>query len=307
MVVAEAHADGVGAAVGDERIVGFDTVEDRGCILGDLFRREAKARGDDGVDLEVGGRTAERILDAVLNVYDAGDFANGVGDALAEVIKQHRVVGEDLDLNGLGGVREVADHVLKDLGGLDVKLGLGGLDLLADIVHYFVDAAAAFLFELDADVAGVGLGDCGEAELHAGAARRGFDLRRLVEDALDVVENSARLIKRAAGGHDVVEDEAALIHCGQHVGAEEFVAGVGADNESQRGKADPEWLVESPCEKLAMDVEDALEEAAGAEQDYAESGCPSECEQERRDKRDGHRDGERSEEAARYAADDDKR
>ena len=66
VLVAQAHADGVGAAVGDERIGGGDAVEDRGCILRDLGGRKAHARGDDGIDLEVGGRPADGVFDAVL-------------------------------------------------------------------------------------------------------------------------------------------------------------------------------------------------------------------------------------------------
>ena len=126
--VGEADADGVGAAVGDERGVGGDAVEDGGGVLGDLGGGEAEARGEHGVDLEVGGGAADGVVDAVLDVDDAVDLADGVGDARAELVEELRIVGEELDLDGLGRVGEVADHVLQDLGELDVELGLGRLD-----------------------------------------------------------------------------------------------------------------------------------------------------------------------------------
>ena len=75
--VGQADADGVGAAVDDDGVVGGQAVEDGGGVFGDLLRGEAEARGDDGVDLEVGGGAADGVVDAVLGVDDAGDFADG--------------------------------------------------------------------------------------------------------------------------------------------------------------------------------------------------------------------------------------
>ena len=90
--------------------------------------------------------------------------------------QQRRIVGEDLDLDRLGSVGEVADHVLQHLGELDVEFGLGLLDLVAHVVHDFVDAAVALGLQLDGEVAGVGFGHGGKAHLQAGAARGAFDL-----------------------------------------------------------------------------------------------------------------------------------
>ena len=171
VLVAEAHANGVGPAVGDQRIGGGNAVENRGGVLGNLAGREAEARGHHGIDLEVGGRAADGVVDAVLDIDHAGNLADGVADAGPELRQQCRIVGKDLDLDRLGRIGEVADHVLQHLRELDVQLRLGGLDLLAHVGHHFVDAAAAFGLQLHGEVAGVGLGDGGQAHLQAGAAR----------------------------------------------------------------------------------------------------------------------------------------
>ena len=84
-----------------------------------------------------------------------------------------------------------------------------------------------FGLEEDGEVAAVGLGDGGEAELQAGAAGGGHDLGSAVEDLLDVGEHAVGLGERGAGGGEVVEDEGAFVHLGQEVGAEGLIAEVG--------------------------------------------------------------------------------
>ena len=196
-----------------------------GGVFGDFGRGEAEAGGDDGVDLEVGGGAADGVLDAVLHVDDAGDLADGVADARAELVEQgFDRCDEELDLDGLGRVGEVADHVLQDLDELDVESGSLALILRADVGDDFVDGAAALGFELDGEVAGVGFGDGGEAHLQAGAAGGAFDFGRSAQDPFDVLEDAVGLGERAAGGHDVVEDEAAFVHLREQVGAEGSVA-----------------------------------------------------------------------------------
>ena len=129
------------------------------------------------------------------------------------------VAGEELDLDGLGRVGEVADHVLQDLGELDVEVGLGLPDPLAGILHDLVDVAVAVGLEADGEVAGVGFGDGGEAHLQAGAAAGGGDLGGAAQDLLDVLQDAVGLGQRGAGGHEVVEDEGAFVHLGQQIGA----------------------------------------------------------------------------------------
>ena len=146
--------------------------------VGDFGGGEAETGGEAGVDLEGGGGAADGVVDAVLDVDDAGDFGDGIADAGAELIEEVLVGGEELDLDGLRGIGEVADHVLQDLGELDVEFGLGGFDALAGVFHDVVDAAAAFVSKHDGEVAGVGFGDGGETHLEAGAAGGGGDLGR---------------------------------------------------------------------------------------------------------------------------------
>ena len=178
MLIAEAHANGVRAAVGNQRIGGrHRRRESRSRPRETSVGRKAEAGGDNGIDLEVGCRAADGVFDAVLHVDHAWNLADGIADPRAKLRQQRRIVGEDLDLDRLGRVGQVADHVLQHLGELDVQLRLGGLDLRAHVGHHVVDGAAALGFQLDGEVAGVGLGHGGQAHLQAGAARGAFHLR----------------------------------------------------------------------------------------------------------------------------------
>jgi len=127
-----------------------------GGVGGDFGGGEAQARGEAGVDLKGSGGAADGVVDAVLNVDHAWNFGNGVAHARGELVEQVLVGGAELDLDGLRGVGEVADHVLQDLCELDVELGLGGFDLLAGVLHDVVDAAVAVSGEQDGEVADVG-------------------------------------------------------------------------------------------------------------------------------------------------------
>jgi len=109
--------------------------EDGGGVGGDFGGGETQASGEAGVDLEGGGGTADGVVDAVLDVDHAGDFADGIADARGELVEEVLVGGEELDLDGFGGVGEVADHVLEDLSELDVEFGFGGPDALAGVFH----------------------------------------------------------------------------------------------------------------------------------------------------------------------------
>ena len=189
----EAHADGVGAAVGDQRIVGGDAVENRRCVDGNFARGKAEAARQLRIDLEVGGRAADGVVDAVLDVDDAGNLADGVAHARAQAVRADRHRREELDLDRFGRIRQIADHVLQNLGELDVELRLGGLDLLAHVLHHVVNGAAALGLQLHGEVAGVGFGHGGQAHLQAGAARSDFHFGSGVQDPLHVLENAVGL------------------------------------------------------------------------------------------------------------------
>ena len=184
--IAETHANGVRAAVGDDWICGCHTIENCGCILGDLSRSEAETGRDHGIDLEVGGRAADGILDAVLHIDHTGNLADGIAYPGTELCELCRVVRKYLELDGLGGIGEVADHVLQHLYELDVEFRLGGPDLLANICHYIVDGSAALGFQFHGKVAGVGFVNRVEPHFHAGTARGDFHLGRGMQDPLDV-------------------------------------------------------------------------------------------------------------------------
>ena len=88
----------------------------------------------------------------------------------------------------------------------------------------------------------------GQAHLQAGAARGAFHFGRGAQNALDVLQNAIGLAERTAGGHDVVEDEAALVHLRQQVGAKRLVAGPGAEHQQQTRAADPQRLGQRPVQ-----------------------------------------------------------
>ena len=54
-----------------------------------------------------------------------------------------------------------------------------------------------------------------------------------------MIHNPVGLAERTARGHDVVENEAALIHLRQQVRAEQLVASPGAHNQQQASAAQP--------------------------------------------------------------------
>ena len=118
-----------------------------------------------------------------------------------------------------------------------------------------------FGLQLDGDVAGVCFGDCGEAHLQAGAAGDDFDVGVVLENCFDVLEDAVGLGERAAGGHDVVEDEAAFVHLGQQVGAERLIAKDCAYDEEKACKQQVEAAVEGAGEPSLVEVQDLAHEA----------------------------------------------
>ena len=212
MLVVEADANGVRAPVLDDAVGNRLALDDGGGVGGDLLRGEAEARGDGWIDAEGGGGTADGVLDAVEDIDDSGLFFDGGCDFVADLGEQGGIVVEEFDLNRLRRVGEIVDHVLEDLDELHVELGLLGFNLGAHIGHDVVDRLTALCLQLYGDVAGVCFGDCGETHLQAGAAGGGFDVGVIFEDCFDVLEDAVCLGKRTSGGHDVVDDEAALVH-----------------------------------------------------------------------------------------------
>ena len=65
----------------------------------------------------------------------------------------------------------------------------------AHIADDVVDAAAAICLQFDGDVAGVRLGNRGQAEFEPGAPRRALHFRRVLQDRLDVTEHAVGLLR----------------------------------------------------------------------------------------------------------------
>ena len=98
------------------------------------------------------------------------------------------VIGEDLDLNWLGRIRQIANHVLQHLRKLDIEFRLGGLDLCTHIFHHIINSAAPLRFELHREVAGIGLRHGSQTHLQTGAARCDLNLGRVVQNSLDMLQ-----------------------------------------------------------------------------------------------------------------------
>ena len=255
--VGQADANGVGAAVDDHRPGGGQAVEDCGGIVGNLAGREAEAACDDRIDLEARGRAGDGVVHAVLGVHHSGNLLDGVLHPGAELVQQGGIAAEELDLDGFRRVGEVADHVLQHLRELDVEGRLGLPDPLADVLHDLFDVAVAVTLEADGEVAGVGLGDGGEAHLQAGAAAGDLDLGRAAQDLLDVLEDAVGLGERCACRGEVVENKCALVHLGQQVGAKRVVGKPGGDDQREAERGESDGPGERPGERARVGAEDA--------------------------------------------------
>src|SRR6185312_3131797 len=203
----ETHPQRVGAVVGDDGELGGRPLQQRGGIRGHLGGGEAGVGGGRLVDVEDDGGAAGGVVHAVEHIHHARHFADGVGNFRGPVVQQVAVGVEELDHHRLGSVGEVADHVLQDLGEVNVELGIGVGDADAGVGDDVVNAARAVLLEQHRNIAGVGLGHGGQTQLHAGAARGALHFRDATQDALDALQHAVGFGERAAGRHDVVEDE----------------------------------------------------------------------------------------------------
>src|SRR6266481_20570 len=236
MIVAEANANGVRTSVLDDTVLDRYTLNDGAGIGGDLLRGEAEARGDGRVDAKRGGGTADGVLDAVEDIDDSLLLFDGGCDLVTDLGEQGRVIIEEFELNRLRRVGEIVDHVFEDLDKFNIEFGFLRFNLSAHIGNNFVNRLTAFGLQLHGNVAGVRFRDRGEAHLEAGTAGDDFDIGVIAENCFDVLEDSVCLGKRAAGGHDVVEDEAALVHLREQIGAEGSIGNNGAYDEEKACK-----------------------------------------------------------------------
>ncbi len=241
--------------------------------------------------------------------------------------RSRRGIGrEQLDLHRLGRVRQIADHVLQNLHELDLDGRLFTRDTFAELRDDFVDVTAALALQLDGNVAAVGLGDGGQAQLQAGAARRAFDFRDFAQHLLDVANNAVGLSQRGTRRHPVIEDEATLVHLGQQVGAQRLITEEGRHHQHQAEQGNPPRTFQRKAHPMLIEINQASEAARqrrvlGNEQFFfrvklrvcghfnilapdevlAERRRPGKSKGQRSEQRHADRDGQRAEEHAGHA------
>ncbi len=129
-----------------------------------------------------------------------------------------------------------------------IKLRIAFIHLATNVGDDLFDRPAAIGFEHHGDVAVVGFGYGGEPKLQAGAPRCACHFGDGVDDLFDAFEHTICVGERCAGGHEVIEDEAAFVHGGQQIAAECAIAEEGDGNQREAnykqdkgpGKAQPE-------------------------------------------------------------------
>ncbi len=176
------------------------------------------------------------------------------------MIEQGCVGREELDLHRLGRVRKVADHVLQHLDEFDVdaRLALGNLG--PQLGDDFLHATIAFVLQLDRNIAGIGLGHRGQAKLQPGAAGEALYFGHLRQHALDLHHHAVGLFERCARRRDVVDYEAAFVHCGEQVGSECAVAEKRSSDEHDGEEAQPERTLQCESQGALVEVDNFPEE-----------------------------------------------
>ncbi len=76
-----------------------------------------------------------------------------------------------------------------------------------------------------------------------------------------MLEDAVCLGKRASGGHDVVDDEAAFVHLGKQVGAERSIGNDGAYDEEKAREQQVKAAVERASEPSLVEIEHLAHEA----------------------------------------------
>src|SRR5580704_6553417 len=183
---------------GDQRDGRRHTFDDRRGVGGELLRRKTEACCGSGIDLKAGGWTADCVLESIEHIDDTLLLLDCVSDSRSNIVENLGTGIKELDLDRLGSVGEVTDHVLQDLREFNVQLWLAGFDLRAEVRDDLIDAAVALAFELHSDIAGIGFGNCSQAHLQSCAARGALDLGGLLKHLLYMPQNAICLWKRTA-------------------------------------------------------------------------------------------------------------
>ena len=185
-------------------------------LLRDEIGVEAFQPGLQRIDVDI--ERVSRDDHAIPDLGHAGNRHNRLRDLGRNLVKDRRVVAEDLDLDGLRNRREVADQIFHELRGLDIESGYGLLGPLADLRHDLLDVAPGRRFQAHKNIADIGLRE-GTAKLQPRTPRIGEHLRRRAENLLHLLEHRVGVLKRVTRRGDVIEDEAAFVHDGHEARA----------------------------------------------------------------------------------------
>ena len=253
----EAHADAVGAIVDHHGRRGGLALQHGAGIEFHFLRGEAGARGRGRIDAEYRGRSADGVFDSVEHVHHAGNLLDGAGDLRRPGVQQFRILAEQLDDHGFGRAGEIADHVLQELREFHVEHGFRLFDFGAHGGDDFLAAAFAVALQFDGDIAGVGFGHLGESQLQAGAARGALHFGRLAQNLFHVGDHAIGLFERRAGGHDVVDDEAAFVHRGQQIAAGVGIAEVAAADQGEGEDGQNQRVLQGGAQGALVDAHEA--------------------------------------------------
>ena len=131
-----------------------------------------------------------------------------------------------------------------------------------------------------------------------------------------MLEHAIGLRQRAARRHNVVENEAAFVHLGQQIGAQQLITGPRANHQKQADSADPQRLGQRPLQNAPVHVESTRLTGPGvparlglgppsalgilhAAAPVAQARRPGQRQRQRSDQRRGHGDGESAKEHCR--------
>ncbi len=176
-VLWKTDANRVGMVVDNHRRRRRFALKNRTGIQFDLLGSKTRARGNHRIDGDHNRRSADGVLDPVFHIHHALDLLDLVGDLGPPIFQQIRVGRKQLDLHRLGGIGQIADHVLQDLREFDVKLRVLFVDFGPNLRNDFIDVTVAIAFQPNGEVAPVSLCDRGEPKLETGAPRGAIDLR----------------------------------------------------------------------------------------------------------------------------------
>ena len=225
-------------------------------------------------------------------------------------VQQFRILTEELDDDGFGRAGEIADHVLQELREFHVEHRFRLFDFGAHGGDHFLAAAFAVALEFDGNIAGIGFGHLGETQLEAGAAGGALHFGRLAQNFFHVGDDAIGLVERGAGGHDVVDDEAAFVHGGQEIAAGVGIAEVAAADQGEREDGQNQRVFESSAQGTFVDAHEAARPGGGVvclfvDEVVAERRGPGQREGKRGEQGHAHRDRQCAEENAGNAGDGD--